>query len=79
MFLVVPDPAYGLVAAPRSSADLTPGTKDALTAQGFAWNSEIEAFTRPTDSSAAAVELTAGALRELGHYVLSSYTPLPTA
>ncbi|MGA5150138.1 hypothetical protein ACPCSF_34770 [Streptomyces griseoincarnatus] len=79
MFLVVPDPAHGLVAAPRSSDDLTPGTEETLTAQGFAWNSEIEAYTRPTDNSPAAVELTAGALRELGHYAFSSYTPLPIA
>ncbi|POX47706.1 hypothetical protein C3489_28915 [Streptomyces sp. Ru71] len=79
MFLVVLDPAHGLVAAPRSSDDLSPGTEETLTAQGFAWNSEIEAFTRPTDNSPAAVELTADTLRELGHYVLSSYAFLPTA
>lgn len=78
MFLVVPDPAHGLVAAPGSSDDRTPGTEETLTAQGFAWNSEIEAYTRPTDSGPAAVDLTAGALRELGHYVFSSYMPLPT-
>ncbi|MGX4695124.1 hypothetical protein [Streptomyces sp. JNUCC 63] len=78
MFLVVPDPAHGLVAAPRSPADLTPGTKETLTSQGFTWNSEIKAYNRPADSSPEAVERTAGALRELGHYVLSSYTPLPT-
>ncbi|MFD7876610.1 hypothetical protein ACFV5G_21310 [Streptomyces sp. NPDC059766] len=79
MFLVVPDFAHGLVAAPKSSDDLTPRTEETLTTQGFALYSEIEAYTRPTDSSPAAVELTAGALCELGHYVVSSYTPLPTA
>jgi hypothetical protein len=79
VFLVVPDPAHGLVAAPRSSDDLTPGTEETLTLQGFAWNSGIEAYTRPTGSSPASVDLTAGALRELGHYVISSYTPLHTA
>ncbi|MGW7365419.1 hypothetical protein ACWGI8_18745 [Streptomyces sp. NPDC054841] len=78
MFLVVPHPAHGLVAAPESSLDLTPGTEEALTVRGFTWNSEIEAYTRQTNSSPAAVELTAGALRELGHYVFSSYTPRPT-
>lgn len=78
MFLVVPDPAHELIAAPQSSLDLTPGTEEVLTAQGFTWNSEIEAYTRQGDSSPEAVELTAGALRELGHYVFSSYRPLPT-
>ncbi|MBA4867214.1 hypothetical protein H1V43_39255 [Streptomyces sp. PSKA54] len=78
MFLVVPDPAHGLVVAPESFLDLTPGTEQSLTAQGFAWNSEIEAYTRQTDHSPATVERTAGMLRELGHYVLSSHTPLPT-
>ncbi|MFD7407780.1 hypothetical protein ACFV7R_35135 [Streptomyces sp. NPDC059866] len=78
MFLVVPDPAHGLVAAPQSFLDITPGTEEALTAQGFTWNGEIEAYTRQTDHSPAAVERTAGPLRELGHYVFSSYTPLPT-
>ena len=77
MFLVVPDPAHGLVVAPRSSLDLTRGTEEALTAQGFTWDSRIEAYTRQTDSSPAAVERTAGTLRELGHYVFSSITPLP--
>ncbi|WP_409240502.1 hypothetical protein [Streptomyces sp. PA5.6] len=73
MFLVVPDPAHGLVAAPRSSDDLTPATQLALTVQGFAWNSEIEAYTRQAHHDAAAVEITAGMLRELGHYVFSAY------
>ncbi|MFF8848144.1 hypothetical protein ACF08N_36610 [Streptomyces sp. NPDC015127] len=78
MFLVTPDRTHGLVAAPRSSADLTPGTEEALTAQGFTWNNEIEAYTRPTDSSPEAVDRTAGALRELGHYVFSTNKPRPT-
>ncbi|MGW2651686.1 hypothetical protein ACWC2T_44175 [Streptomyces sp. NPDC001393] len=78
MFLVVPDPAHGLVAAPRSSADRTPATEEALTAQGFTWNSEIEAYTRGADHSPEAVDRTAGALRELGHYVFSSCMPMPT-
>ncbi|MGW2563432.1 hypothetical protein ACWCXB_30255 [Streptomyces sp. NPDC001514] len=78
MFLVAPDPAHGLVAAPRSSADLTAETEETLTAQGFAWDSEIEAYTRPADHSPEAVERTAGALRELGHFAFSSHLPLPT-
>ncbi|MGQ4424998.1 hypothetical protein ACN6LL_007628, partial [Streptomyces violaceoruber] len=69
MFLVTPDRIHGLVAAPRSPEDLTPGTEETLTAQGFTWNSDIEAYTRPTDHSSEAVDRTAGALRELGHYV----------
>ncbi|MFM9707902.1 MULTISPECIES: hypothetical protein [Streptomyces] len=77
MFLVVPDPAHGLVAAPESSLDLTPETKESLAAQGFAWNSEIEAYTRQADHGPAAVDYTAGMLRELGHYVFSAYRPLP--
>jgi hypothetical protein len=75
VFLVTPDQAHGLVAAPRSSDDLTPGTEEALTAHGFAWNEEIEAYVRGTDSSPEAVERTAAALRRLGHFVLSSYRP----
>ncbi|WP_371642603.1 hypothetical protein [Streptomyces mirabilis] len=39
MFLVVPDPAHGLVAAPQSPDDLTPDTREALTVQGFTWDS----------------------------------------
>ena len=79
MFLVVPDPAHGLVAAPQSSDDLTPTTQQFLAAQGFTWNSAIEAYTRQADHSPAAVDDTAGTLRELGHYVFSSHTPLCTA
>ncbi|GGJ68012.1 hypothetical protein [Streptomyces brasiliensis] len=78
MFLVVPDPAHGLVAAPESRADLTPCTEETLAAQGFTWDSAIEAYTRPTDHGPGAVERTAGALRELGHFVFSSCTPLFT-
>jgi hypothetical protein len=77
VFLVVPDPAHGLVAAPESSDDLTPVTEQSLAAQGFAWNSEIEAYTRQADHDPAAVDGTAGMLRELGHYVFSAYRPLP--
>ncbi|GGW76485.1 hypothetical protein [Streptomyces galilaeus] len=77
MFLVVPDPAHGLVAAPQSSADLTLATEQALAAQGFAWNNEIEAYTRQADHDPAAVDDTAGTLRELGHYVFSAHRPLP--
>ncbi|MGV9895575.1 hypothetical protein [Streptomyces tendae] len=77
MFLVVPDPAHGLVAAPQSSDDLTPVTEQSLAAQGFAWNVEIEAYTREADHDAAAVDGTAGMLRDLGHYVFSAYRPLP--
>ncbi|MFC8434898.1 hypothetical protein [Streptomyces sp. NPDC057253] len=77
MFLVTPDAAHGLVAAPHSSDDLTPATELSLAAQGFAWNNEIEAYTRQADHDPAAVDGTAGMLRELGHYVFSSYTPLP--
>ncbi|WP_328868633.1 hypothetical protein OHT76_44060 [Streptomyces sp. NBC_00287] len=76
MFLVVPDPAHGLVAAPESSLDRTPATEESLAAQGFTWNCEIEAYTRQTDDSPAAVDETAGMLRDLGHYTFSSYTPL---
>ncbi|MGW5657191.1 hypothetical protein [Streptomyces humi] len=75
MFLVTPDPAHGLVAAPRSSDDLTPGTESTLASQGFAWNGEIEAFSRPTGCSPEDVDRTAGALRELGHFVFSCYLP----
>ncbi|MFC9892044.1 hypothetical protein ACFW3A_21830 [Streptomyces pilosus] len=71
MYLVTPDPAHGLVVAPRSSDDLTPETEQTLTAQGFIWNNEIEAYTRPTDHDPEDVERTADALRELGHYVIS--------
>jgi hypothetical protein len=79
VFLVVPDPAHGLVAAPQSSDDLTPATEHFLADQGFTWNSEIEAYTRQADHGPAAVDSTAGMLRELGHYVFSSWTPLRTA
>ncbi|MFD3504426.1 hypothetical protein [Streptomyces sp. NPDC058678] len=77
MFLVVPDPAHGLVAAPQSSDDPTPATEQSLAAQGFAWNNEIEAYTRQADHDPAAVDDTAGILRELGHYVFSAHRPLP--
>ncbi|MFF6953801.1 hypothetical protein ACFZAD_34840 [Streptomyces iakyrus] len=77
MFLVVPDPAHGLVAAPQSSDDLTPVTEQSLAAQGFAWNSKIEAYTRQAVHGPAAVDNIAGMLRELGHYVISAYRPLP--
>ncbi|MGW4102016.1 hypothetical protein [Streptomyces sp. NPDC004976] len=71
VYLVTPDPAHGLVVAPRSSDDLTPATEQALTAQDFTWNTEIEAYTRPTDHAPEDVERTADALRALGHYVIS--------
>ncbi|MFJ9662919.1 hypothetical protein ACIRPR_33830 [Streptomyces griseoflavus] len=71
MYLVTPDPAHGLVVAPRSSDDLTPETEQALTAQDFTWNTEIEAYTRPTDYDPQDVERIADALRKLGHYVIS--------
>ncbi|MGW1729304.1 hypothetical protein ACWCQK_41690, partial [Streptomyces sp. NPDC002306] len=74
-----PDPAHGLVAAPQSTLDLTPTTEDALTAQGFTWNSEIEAYTRRTDCGPEAVDHTAGMLRAMGHWVLTSWAPLPGA
>lgn len=76
MFLVTPDPAHGLIAAPQSPHDLTPATQQALAAQGFAWNSEIEAYTRQADHGPAAVEGTADTLRGLGHYVFSTHTPV---
>jgi hypothetical protein len=76
VFLVTPDHAHGLVAAPRSPEDRTPGTEKALTAQGFTWNGENEAYTRPTSHSPADVDRTAGALRERGHYVFCAHTPL---
>ncbi|TLS45792.1 hypothetical protein FE633_13625 [Streptomyces montanus] len=77
MFLVAPDPAHGLVAAPQSSDDLTLLTEESLASQGFAWNSEIEAYTRQADHVPAAVDNTADMLRELGHYVFSAHKPLP--
>ncbi|MET8572993.1 hypothetical protein [Streptomyces sp. NPDC004783] len=77
MFLVTPDRTYGLVAAPRAPEDLTPGTEEALTAQDFTWNSEIEAYTRPTGHGPEGVDRTASTLRGLGHFVLLSYTPAP--
>ncbi|MFI6661537.1 hypothetical protein ACIBL8_39155 [Streptomyces sp. NPDC050523] len=77
MFVVVPDPAHGLVAAPESEADLDPLTEQALTAQGFTWHSGIEAYTRTADSSPEAVDRTARTLRDLGCYVLTSWRPLP--
>ncbi|MFG2793993.1 hypothetical protein [Streptomyces sp. NPDC048419] len=77
MFLIVPDPAHGLVAAPESEADLNPLTEQSLTAQGFTWHSGIEAYTRTADSSPEAVDRTARTLRDLGHYVLASWHPLP--
>ena len=77
MFLVVPDPAHGLVAAPQSSDDLTPDTEHALAVRGFTWNGEIEAYARRADQGPAAVDDTADTLRDLGHYVFSAYMPLP--
>ncbi|MER5452986.1 hypothetical protein ABT052_46570 [Streptomyces sp. NPDC002766] len=77
MFLVGPDPAHGLIAAPRSSDDLNSATEQSLAAQEFVWNDEIEAYTREADHGPAAVDDTAGMLRDLGHYVFSSYRPLP--
>jgi hypothetical protein len=59
VFLVVPDPAHGLVAAPQPSDDLTPATEQALAAQGFTWNGEIEAYTREAVHGPAAVDDTA--------------------
>ncbi|MFF7452216.1 MULTISPECIES: hypothetical protein [unclassified Streptomyces] len=79
MFLVVPDPAHGLVAAPQSSDDLTPLTEQSLAAQGFTWNNQIEAYTRQADHDPAAVDAITGMLRELGHYVFSAHRPLPRA
>ncbi|MER8225825.1 hypothetical protein ABTZ58_35845 [Streptomyces sp. NPDC094143] len=78
MFLVVPNPDHGLVAAPESSRDLTPSTTEYLTCQGFAWNDDIEAYTRRTDQSPAAVHRVARVLREMGHYVFCAHRPLPT-
>ncbi|MGW6274689.1 hypothetical protein [Streptomyces sp. NPDC055060] len=78
MYLVIPDPAHGLVAAPQSPHDLTPLTEQALAAQGFTWNNEIEAYTRQTNHDPAAVDITAGVLRNLGHYVFCAHHPLPT-
>ncbi|MDT0392928.1 hypothetical protein [Streptomyces dubilierae] len=78
MFLIVPDPAHGLVAAPESPRDLTPVTTQFLTAQGFAWNDDIQAYTRRTDQSPTAVDRIAGVLRDLGHYVFCAHRPLPT-
>ncbi|MFJ3445949.1 hypothetical protein ACIPM2_32800 [Streptomyces sp. NPDC086081] len=78
MFLVVLDPAHGLVAAPQSSCDLTPVTTQYLTCQGFAWNDDIEAYTRRTDQTPAAADRIAGVLRDLGHYVFCAHRPLPT-
>ncbi|WP_331751909.1 hypothetical protein OG713_46030 (plasmid) [Streptomyces sp. NBC_00723] len=75
MFLVVPDPVHGLVAAPESARDLTPGTEEALTAQGFTWNSEIQAYTSQRDNSPAALKQVVCALNDLGHEVLASTTP----
>jgi hypothetical protein len=77
VFLVVPDPAHGLVAAPQSSLDLTPDTESSLADQGFIWNSDIEGYTREADHGPAAVDDTAGMLRDLGHYVFVAYRPLP--
>ncbi|MGW6027616.1 hypothetical protein [Streptomyces sp. NPDC055099] len=77
MYLVIPDPAHGLVAAPQSPHDHTPHTEQALTTQGFTWNNEIEAYTRQTNHTPAAVDDTAGMLRQLGHYVFSTHHPLP--
>ncbi|MEV0530154.1 hypothetical protein AB0I66_42800 [Streptomyces sp. NPDC050439] len=77
MYLVIPDPTHGLVAAPQSTHDRTPHTEQALTTHGFTWNNDIEAYTRPANHDPAAVDDTAGLLRQLGHYVLSTHTPLP--
>lgn len=71
MFLVQPDHVYGLVAAPESSDDLILGTEEALTVQGFAWNTKIEAYTRPAENSPEDVYETAAMLRDLGHHVIS--------
>ncbi|WP_406229178.1 hypothetical protein [Streptomyces anthocyanicus] len=78
MFLVVPDLNHGLVAAPRGPEDVTPDTGEALTGRGFTWNSEIEAYTRPTGHSPEDVDRTAGVLRDLGHYVFDAHMPLFT-
>lgn len=43
----------------------------------FAWDSGIEAYTRQSGHGPAAVDETAGRLRELGHYVFSAHMPLP--
>ncbi|MFJ8158525.1 hypothetical protein [Streptomyces sp. NPDC094468] len=75
MFLVTPDAARGLVAAPHCSDDRTPDTECLLAAQGFTWDAQVEAFTRATDSSPHHVDQVAEALRRLGHFVFSSYRP----
>ncbi|NUP16682.1 MAG: hypothetical protein HOZ81_11350 [Streptomyces sp.] len=77
MFLVAPDPAHGLDAAPRSSGDLTPATEQALAAEGLTWNSKIEAYTRQADHDPAAVDDTTASLRGLAHYVFTAHRPLP--
>lgn len=79
MFLVVPDTTHGLVAAPRSPDDLTPATEQFLTAKGFTWNNEIEAYTRPVGHGPDAVDDTADRLREMGHYVFSTHTPVTSS
>jgi hypothetical protein len=53
-----------------------PATAQALAAQRFTRNGEIEAYTRQTDHDPAAVDDSAGMLRDLGHYAFSAYMPL---
>lgn len=76
MFLVIPDAAHGLVAAPESADDLTPEITGFLTLQGFTWIDEIEAYTRPTGHSPNDVDHTADTLRGFGQYVFAAYQPL---
>ncbi len=77
MFLVTPDLTHGLVAAPQSFDDRTPTIEAFLAEQEFAWNDEIEAFTRDSDKGCAPadVDTVAIGLRERGQFVFSTYTP----
>ncbi|GGX56008.1 hypothetical protein [Streptomyces chartreusis] len=77
MYLVEPDPEHGVVAAPRTEDDRTPLTEQSLIAEGFSWDSEIEAYTRPGDSTPETVDRTARILRGLGHTVITSWTARP--
>ncbi|MFI6340756.1 hypothetical protein [Streptomyces sp. NPDC050535] len=73
MYLVTPDPDHGVVAAPRAPEDLTAETEQALTARGFTWHNDIEAYVRPTpaDEATSTAAAVCAELRTLGHYVIT--------
>ncbi|WP_411129723.1 hypothetical protein [Streptomyces sp. x-19] len=69
MYLITLDPDHGLVAAPRSQADIDTITENALHAYGFRWDDTIEAYTNSTDTDDDTVVQVALLLTALDHCI----------